>query len=195
MHILCTSDSTVTCLGPAVQQCIMSWCSKSVKKKKKKETVVPPGGPVQRCSQGTMGAPAASNPHSCSPGLEPLQSPAVLPAMGTARLGGGGGGGERTNNNNIQHAGPGSDANRDPPHHSTKTWTGARTQRHTAAWESGVRRGEVGLWVATAFQVSFHFLLNSPPPPPSFWGWWWGTMVCRVGYYYAGGRDRSLGYG
>lgn len=48
------------------------------------KTVVPPGRLVQRYSPGTVGAPAASNPHSCSPGPEPLQSPPVPPAIGTA---------------------------------------------------------------------------------------------------------------
>lgn len=39
---------------------------------------------VQRYSLGTVGAPAASNPHSCSPGLESLQSPPVPAAIGSA---------------------------------------------------------------------------------------------------------------
>lgn len=129
---------------------------------------------VQRCSLRTLGAPAASNPHSCSPGPEPLQSPTVPPASGTTARGA-----CSTNNNNIQHAGPGS--KRDPPHHSTRTWTGARTQSHAAAWES---RGG-GLWVAGAFR--FHFTSCLVPPSPPFWRW---RRVCREGHY-AGGRDRS----
>lgn len=124
-----------------------------------KTSVEPPGGPVQRCSQGTVGAPAASKPHSCSPGPRPLQSPAVTPSMGTAHPGGGGA--RRTNNNNIQHGGRRSDTDRDP--HSTRTWTGARTQSLGAAQErrgGGRQRGDrgggtVGGWIS---HVSFHFL-------------------------------------
>ncbi|KAI4805277.1 hypothetical protein KUCAC02_009902 [Chaenocephalus aceratus] len=55
-----------------------------------------------------------------------------------------------TNNNNIQHAGPGS--KRDPPHHSTRTWTGARTQSHAAAWES--RGGGVCGWLELSGFIS-----------------------------------------
>lgn len=59
----------------------------------RKKTVVPPGKLVQGFTAQNRttlpgGAPAASNPHSCSPGLEPLQSPAVPPALETARPGG-----------------------------------------------------------------------------------------------------------
>lgn len=39
-----------------------------------------------------------------------------------------------------------------------RTWTGARTQSHSAAWEGRTRRGTG--WVA----ATFHFLLNAPPP-------------------------------
>lgn len=36
-----------------------------------------------------------------------------------------------------------------------------------------MRRGEVGLWVAAAFQVSFHILLSSPPHHHHFGGGRW----------------------
>lgn len=64
-------------------------------------------------------------------------------------------GAQSANNNNIQHAGQGSDTNCDPPHHSTRPWTGARTQSRCSLGEQG---GEgwggaegVGLWVAEVF--------------------------------------------
>lgn len=59
-------------------------------------------------------------------------------------------GAQSANNNNIQHAGQGSDTNGDPPHHSTRTWTGARTQPHCSLGEQGGVE-DVGLWVAGAF--------------------------------------------
>lgn len=179
MHIPCTLNTVSSNMHWfAQQQCCMWWCSKSVYK-----AVVPPGRPVQRCSQGTAGAPAASNPHSCSPGLEPLQSPAVPPALGTACLGGRGDGVLIITTSNMQARGqtqtvtlpitamkPG----QEPGHRAT-------LQPGRAGWRGG---GSVGV---RSFPVSFHFLFSAPPPP--FWGW---RGVCRLGYY-AG--DRSLDTG
>lgn len=89
-----------------------SYCKQPVLRRCSKygwRTFVPPGRLVQRYSLGTVGAPAASNPHSCSPGLEPLQSPPVPAAIGSACPGVAVG--ERSiNDNNIQHADLGSDA-------------------------------------------------------------------------------------
>lgn len=120
----------------------------------------------------SQGAPAASNPHSCSPGLEPLQSPAVPPALGTARLPGGQGALIITTTSNMQARG------------QTQTVTlpitapePGQEPGHRAPLQPGraglgeVKGGSVGGW---SFQVCFHFLLNAPPPSSSsssFWGW------------------------
>lgn len=76
MHISWPSRSVYSNTGLDLQQCIMrslyikqlyllaGWCSGALR--------------------GLWGAPTASNLHSCSPGLEPLQSPPVPPAIGTA---------------------------------------------------------------------------------------------------------------
>lgn len=86
------------------------------------------------------GAPAASNPHSCSPGLEPLQSPPVPPCFGDGPPEGGLG--QRINNNNSQHAGPGSDAKHDPPRHSQENLD--RSQDTEPRRSLGERRGDAG---------------------------------------------------
>lgn len=112
-------------------------------------TFVPPGRLVQRYSLGTVGAPAASNPHSCSPGLEPLQSPPVPAAIGSACPGVAAG--ERSiNDNNIQHADPGSDAKAWPS--PTQDQNLDRSQDRDAWCSLGEQRAD-------------------------FW-WWWGGRVC-----------------
>lgn len=127
-------------------------------------TFVPPGRLVQRYSLGTVGAPAASNPHSCSPGLEPLQSPPVPAAIGSACPGVAVG--ERSiNDNNIQHADPGSDAKAWPS--PTQDQNLDRSQDRDAWCSLGEQRadfGEVGggasMCVAEAFRSLIHFLLS-----------------------------------
>lgn len=93
---------------------------------------------------GLWGAPAASNPHSCSPGLEPLQSPPVPAAIGSACPGVAAG--ERSiNDNNIQHADPGSDAKARPS--PTQDQNLDRSQDRDAWCSLGEQRagfGEVG---------------------------------------------------
>lgn len=74
-----------------------------------------------------------------------------------------------SNNNNIQHTGPGSDANCDPPHHSSRTWTGARTQSLAAAWESRLRRGARWACGWLELMVRFHLLLNDAAPTTTLW--------------------------
>lgn len=144
---------------------------------------------MQRYSLGTGGAPAASNPHSCSPGLEPLQSPPVPAAIGSACPGVAAG--ERSiNDNNIQHADPGSDARAWPS--PTQDQNLDRSQDRDAWCSLGEQRADSGgggsMCVAEAFRSLIHFLLSAPPPLVR--GWRRGLLCSRVGgHVFGSGRS------
>lgn len=136
--------------GPTVPQQVLRRCSKSGWR-----TV---GRLVQRCSQGAAGAPAASNLHSCSPGPEPLQSPPVPPAIGTACPG-------------VEAGDPGSDANAWPSpsqyqklDRSQDTEPRCRLGEWRAEfWCVCVGGGGVG-WVCVWLKLSGLFFTSCPVP-------------------------------